>query len=383
MKTEFSKMLFLSKRSTLLQALLSFFTFLLITTSHFPANAAAPLCRELFSQNDTSHITGFLEHATFGPEFTFTNDLIVTEGFAATKGTTDFPQRKAAHTKAYELLKKKCLIRKDCTVEIGSDKHGGNFRVTYSDGWYFEVGIDMVVLEVQTVKGTYADFIRNKSRLELDLFGTMKEIGLEPHERYGGGHIHVGSEFFHENPKLFRDFFADFANHPQLVAGVFARGDRNSPALAMLKPEQQEGFVLALKNFDKFSEPQLKDFIWQIHSEVYTIPYTPEWGGASYYQAIRLDRMYWKNGSGTFELRGFNPQSSPEQFLLQIELIGARMNYLIKQNERVPYKYENSAPDFSNQGAVNAFYRYVTESGLEWNRFKVLLPSRLQNINPN
>lgn len=363
------------------QILTLIFAFLLVTASHFPATTA-PLCSEIFSEASASDLTGFFEYATFGPEFTFTNDLIINEKSKAAKGTTDFPHRNAAHKKAFEILKERCLIRRDCSVEMGSDKHGGNFRVTYSDGWYFEVGIDKRVLEVQTVKGSFSDFNRNKSRLEVDLFGTMKEIGLEPHARFGGGHIHVGAEFFHQNPILFRDFFVDFANFPQLVEGVLTQSNRNAPPLSKLTAEQQKGFVLALQNFDKIENPKLKDFIWQIHSEVYTIPYTPEWGGASYYQAIRLDRMYWKNGLGTFELRGFRPQISPEHFLLQIELIGARMNYLMKQNKRVSYKYQNSIPDYSDQGVVNAFHQYVTESGLSWNKFKVLLPLKHQNIEP-
>jgi hypothetical protein len=319
-----------------------------------------------------------MERATFGPEFTFTNRRLLNE-----EDGKNSPEKEKIFSKARELYEQMCKVRKDCKITIGYDKHGGNFRVTYNDGWYFEVGIDQGVIEAQTVKGTYRDFLKNRVRLKDDLFYFMKSLGLFPDAEVGGGHIHIGADLFHEDPVLFRNFFADYANHPQLTVGVFSNDNPNHPPIIFLKPEQQEGFVKALKTFDAEENPTLKNFIWNIHSLVYTEAYTPEWGGGAYYQAIRLERMFWINGMNTFELRGFRPQKSVDEFLLQLELIGARMDYLKKNGQRVSFRFNESDADLRPQAIVDNFYSYVTETGLSWNKFKVLLPNRLKTRKPS
>lgn len=341
------------------------------------SHATNDLCRLSLKRAETVAST-FLERATFGPEFTFTNSKLLWE-----PETSGFPVREKFFLKAREKYQELCRVRQDCSISLGSDKHGGNFRVTYNDGWYFEVGIDNNVIETQTVKSTYQQFLKNKNRLQSDLFNMMKNLGLVPDQITGGGHIHVGAEFFLEDPLLFRNFFVDYANHPQLTMGIFGDKDPNYPPIVLLKPHQQEGFTKALENFDSQPSPTLKSFIWNIHSQVYTEPFTPAWGGGAYYQAIRLERMFWINGAATFELRGFRPQKSMDEFLLELELIGARMDYLKNKNELVSFRFQNETPDFSAQSIVDTFYRYTTEAGLDWNRYKTFLPIKLKFLKPS
>jgi hypothetical protein len=321
--------------------------------------------------------TGLLERATFGPEFTFTNYDLLDE-----KPGSAYPLRAKTHKEVFEAYKKLCENRKDCHLEIGSDKKGGNFQVVYKDGWHFQVGIDEGVLEVQTLKGRYQDFVKNKKRLQSDLFDKMASMGLRPSVRCGGGHIHMGSDIFHEDPVLFRNFFADYANFPQLPFGALESDDPNHPPVAALKPHQQSGLVTALREFDTIANPLLKNFIWLIHSEVYTEAYTPSWGGGAYYQAIRLERMHWPNGMNTVELRGFRAQKSVDEFLLEIRLIIARLEYLRAKAERVPYRYGNEQADFSRQATVDAYYTYVEQTGLNWRQYRALLPGHLKYMTP-
>lgn len=336
--------------------------------------AAVPIkCSDFLAKSFDPSKSPFLAEATFGPEFTFTNEKIRAE--AKDSGS---PEREKVFLKVRELLEKKCKLRTNCTISLGSDKHGGNFRVTYSDGWYFEVGIDNHVLEVQTKKGTYEEFQTNKGRLQQDIFNLMKFADLTPHTIAGGGHIHIGADIFQNDPVLFRNFFADYANYPQLGRGIFADPNPNHPPIAILKDHQQKGFVKALADFDMLEHPMIKNFSWLIHSLVYTEDFVPAWGGASYYQAIRLERMFWLDGKATVEIRGFRPQRSAAEFLLELEIIAARMDYLKANGGRVAYRYANNPPDFSDYGTIMAFKTYLTEAGLSWSRYKVLLPPHLQ-----
>lgn len=332
-------------------------------------------CSDLLRPSIEISTSEFLDVATFGPEFTFTNEKLVFESHSSA-----FPERQHVFLKVRRLLEKRCLIRTDCVISDGYDKHGGNFRLTYSDGWYFEIGIDNLVLEAQTRKGTYADFQKNEVRLKRDLFDLMKFIGLTPHSRQGGGHIHIGADVFHQDPVLFRNFFADYANFPQLNFGIFDSPNPNHPPIAVLKKYQQVGFAKALKDFDDIEKPELKNFSWLINSLVYTEPYTVEFGGPAYYQAIRLDRLFWLNGTNTVELRGFRSQRSVRDFLLEIEIIGARMDFLKKQGGRIAYRFADNAADFSDTEIIKSYYRYITESGLSWSKYKTLIPHHLQQI---
>lgn len=354
---------------------LSLIAFSLLISLHAPAQFN--LCQLALDKfrSYSAPTSEFLETATFGPEFTFTNERLLSENL---KTNSEFPERAKALLKVRSSLEEYCQRSKECKISLGSDKHGGNFRVTYTDGWYFEVGIDNGVLESQTVKSTYADFLRNKKRLERDLFQTMKANGLKPDPEAGGGHIHIGADFFHDDPVLFRNFFADYANFPQLPFGLFDSPDPNHPPIAVLKRHQQQGFAKALERFDQIENPDLKAFIWLIHSEVYTEPYKKEWGGGAYYQAIRLERMFWLDGQATFELRGFRAQKSVDELLLQLELIGARMDFLKKQGGRVPYLFAERPASFTYQSIFDSFYIYVTEAGLPWGRYRSLLPGHLK-----
>jgi hypothetical protein len=353
--------------------------FALVSLSFLPLKTSAASaqirCVDFFVKSFDPSNSAFLAEATFGPEFTFTNEKILSEA-----DDSGFPESEKVFLKVRKLLEKKCELRTNCTIAMGSDKHGGNFRITYADGWYFEVGIDKGVLEVQSKKGTYQDFQNNKGRLQQDIFNLMKFAGLTPHAFAGGGHIHIGADLFQNDPVLFRNFFTDYANFPQLGRGIFADPNPNHPPIAILKDYQQGGFVKALADFDKLENPTLKNFSWLIHSLVYTEDFMPDWGGASYYQAIRLERMFWLDGKATVEIRGFRPQRSAAEFLLELEVIAARMDYLKANAGRIAYRYENSPPDFSAFGIIMAYKTYLTEAGLSWTKYKVLLPPHLQAL---
>lgn len=325
---------------------------------------------------------------TFGPEFTFTNETLVNEGNKALNKAldagkhpsealkTEFNMAKYQNFK--EILEEKCRIRKDCTTSIGYDKHGENIRVTYQDGWYFEVGIDMCVIETQTKPGRIADFIYNKNRLEEDLWQVAESLDLRPHYRAGQGHVHIGLSAFNNDPILLRNFFVDYSNRPELAFGALGNHLGNSPPIAALKPEQREGLQTALKQFDALETKTIPDFVRLITRNVYTASTIEGWDGADYYHAIRLERSMRINSASTIEIRAFRPQQTVDQFILQLELLQSRINFL-RAKPLIQY-HETDKYQYSRQDIVNSFYQYVTETGLSWEKYKVLLPPEMQSI---
>ena len=329
-----------------------------------------------------------ISESTFGPEFTFTNQTLVNEGnkalseaIASGRGAASALKTKF-NTEKYEAFKEtliaRCKARKDCSTSIGYDKHGENVRVTYRDGWYFEVGIDMCVIETQTKPGRIADFVFNKKRLEKDLWKVAESLDLRPHSRAGQGHVHIGLNAFDHDPVVLRNFFVDYANHPEVAFGALGNHLLNSPPIAALKPEQRSGLKLALDEFDAAEAKSIPQFVRLIHKYVYTSTTAESWGGADYYHAIRLKRSLTINDASTVEIRAFRPQATVDEFVLQLELIQARINYL-KSKPLVEY-IETSRYEYSPQEVVNGFHKYVTETGLNWDKYKVLLPPNLQNI---
>lgn len=325
---------------------------------------------------------------TFGPEFTFTNEVLVREGNIALNDALKHghdpsvavvtEHNMAKYLSFKEILIARCKSGGDCTTSIGHDKHGENIRVTYKDGWYFEVGIDMCVIETQTKPGRIADFVFNKERLETDLWKVAESLDLRPHHRAGQGHVHIGLSAFNHDPILLRNFFADYSNHPELAFGALGNHLGNSPPIAALKPEQRAGLTKALSEFDSLNKKSIPGFVKLIDQNVYTASTNAKWDGANYYHAIRLQRAKRINKASTVEIRAFRPQATADEFILQIELIQARINFL-KDQPLVAYR-DTGRYEYTPQEIVNSFNRYVTEAGLNWEKYKVLLPPNLRSI---
>lgn len=366
--------------------------------------ALATLPESMAQNFSCSSAVSFFEiEPTFGPEFTFTNPELVAAFDKNQETQTSENLSKYNEIRLYlynrhsskeepksffhrlnpwEIRKKKKTQTK---IVEGWDKHGPTTTVIFPDRSSFTVSIDNAVLEVQTSPSTLAEFMNRSEFLQREIFDMMKLHGLIPHEFRGGGHIHLGNSIFQSDPQLFKDFLADYANHPELTYGIFAKSLLNSPPMASLKIDQQKKFQEIIQSFDKLSSKE-RTITWikeEISEKVYTwFPLADkprkEFASPDYFQAIRFVRL-----NQTFEVRGFRPQRSFTDFLLQTEMIQLRLHYL-KANPGVQYipreTYDVNQPP---QTQVDTFYRYITEMGGDWDRFKVLMPESLQKVNPS
>lgn len=324
-------------------------------------------------------VPGWAWPPIFGPEFTFTNSEIRS---ARVSNSPQSPKSLLKLMDWQKLLALRCQELQNCTVVSTYDKHGPAYRVTFSDGWYFNISVDMAVLEVQTAPLTSQGFRSRQEQIQKEIFDSAAQMGLIPHEVDGCGHIHLGlAESFDNNSELFRNFIVDYANRPELTFGILGNQIENSPPIAALKTHQRQAFQEVINAFDQMPGTIL-DLAKQIELKVYTESIVKSWGGAKYYQALRFTRFTEgrvTDAEATVEMRGFRPQQNTQEFVLETELLEARLKYLKTLNHRIPFI---NPPTYQWDGRqmVARFYQYVTETGLEWERYRTLLPEGLRNI---
>lgn len=319
----------------------------------------------------------------FGLEFTFTNEAMVTEGNKnpSNGGLHGNPLKKAAWDALNEKIKQKCAATGDCKTEMSYDKHGQALKVTFGDGFYFTVGVDATVLEANAQplsRVTYGD--EAAKRMHEFLFETAREVGLMPHSRAGGGHIHISRKAFDENLLLFRNFFVDFQNRPELIYGGLGNHLGNSAPIAAMKPSIRDSLETVLKTFD-FENKKINDFVSVLHSQVFTEGYFAEWGSPGYYQAFNMTRMYKSPDAATLEIRSFRPQESVQVYQLQMKLLSRWIERLRTVTQPIPYQRKDRY-DYTAQEIVNSYAQLLKELDLPYDEYRVLLPPQMRALNP-
>jgi hypothetical protein len=321
---------------------------------------------------------------TFGAEFTFTNDVVMgaqTEGHFVNNTESE-----KARDLMGKILKERCRTSGGCNVSVIKNQYGLKmYRVTYEDGWWFQVATDPSVVEVQTKAATYEEIMSFQERFSQDIFGTAHEAGLSPRERWGGGHIHIGmTSALDGDAKLLRNFSADYANHSELASGVFADSRNNAPPIQSLSEPQRENFVKLLNDFDAGKIRAVKSFSKRLQKDVYYE--TPSgWYPAEKYQAMNVTRMAgndFPEEEQTFEIRAFEAQQSAEDFFLETHLLEKRLERL--KSAKHPVQFMNAKYTRTSEVSAARFYQYVTETGLDWDLYsKWLKDPALRASAPN
>jgi hypothetical protein len=278
-------------------------------------------------------------------------------------------------------------ICKGCKIRMGYDYDGTpHYKVTYPDGWWFKISLDPAVLEIQTAPSTVKKLKQIRNRIQTDIFGVAKTLGLKAGFKGSGGHIHIGAESaFGGDANLFRNFLVDFINHSELANGILENDHSNAPPLQSLTPEQKRGFLEVIKDFDEGRRKTIHDIAEGLISQVYYESTEETWAPAEKFHAINVVRIFeiliFNKSERTVEVRCLRGQSNVDELIAEAELFEARLNYLKKLPGPLQVTWGPAASD--KQGLLNAFYRYVTESGLKWETYQKLLPKKFQAIRPN
>lgn len=323
---------------------------------------------------------------TFGPEFTFTNDEILSL-FA--KGPATSGDGEALLLKKLDrmrvLIEARCAASGDCVVDNGVVY----FRVMYTDGFWIDVTRDPGVIEVTTKPGTVGEFHGQSARLQRDVFDLAAEAGMKPDRMAGDGHIHMGlNSAFGEDAKALRNMFADIANHPELAEGLWGFDPKNAPAMDHKKVTALQK---VLKRFDDGLIETREELLGEIMVDVYKkepgyphlkyqalslhsvkVPWTDRREKPMTQEEIKAYRL---DNTATLEFRGFRPQKDVAMFLREIELLEARVKHL-QGLPPVPVVLPSGSGD--PYEAVAKFRRYVTEAGLDWNEYKKIMPVEWQ-----
>lgn len=252
----------------------------------------------------------------FGAEWTFTNKSLIIAGKQGGNYSVVTSENANARDKLAKEILKKC---KDCELIALKNKYFSNepiYRIVFKKSVWIDIDIDPWVIEINT-NAIAADFMQYKDIYQ-SIFDAAKRIGLEPHQRIGGGHIHIDFKTaFGENELLARNFIVDTINNPEMAMGILGKDYLNAAPLALLSKDQQDMFNEKLTLYDG-KVINFDQFIDFINKEVYHTSFdkfNPQ--PSSKYQAINLSRSYSSSNPRTIELRFFRPPKSFNDFLLQ------------------------------------------------------------------
>lgn len=312
---------------------------------------------------------------TFGAELTFTNMEVSNGDYGDGNVVISYESEDALDDWAASLIKL-CFRRGDCDVQNHRDKYGLRiYRVVYKDGWWFQLSSDPGVIEIQTKPTTLRMLENRRDRIQEDIFDTGAQLGLFPSHNDGGGHIHIGAQAVFERRDLLRDFLVDYANHPELAMGILEQDEANAAHLSVLKPKQRKAFAALIESWDKNRVATPQRLAERIVDEVYYEAYFRDWYPSAKYQAVNLSRIndeYFAPEEQTIEMRALRAERSADEYIKLARLFQKRMEYLSKLKERPAY-LDNDVPHFIAD-RVESFRRYVVESGLEWDDYKVFVP---------
>jgi len=322
---------------------------------------------------------------TYGPEFEFTTQKLK-DGYTDLKTSSKQDSLEdRAHQEFAAYLEESVCPQMDCVVKKVRGKwNSSDYKVEFSDGWFFTVSFDPMVVEITFKPLTLAGLYEKRDLIQTAIFQSAKEFGLITDQSVTSGHFNVGVKSATKNKaENFLRFFVDFANHPELSLGVLGEDWNNAPTLSFLKESQRQALQQLIEKqrgperFKKIAEltRYIQDF-------VYTHTRNENWG-PEHYQAMGLKQINKANldsRDAPFELRAVRGQRNVDEFILLAELFEARLAFLNAQIGK-PILYDQISRTIYNERELRTrFYIYITEMGLPFEKFEPLMPENLRKI---
>ncbi|HEX3481237.1 MAG TPA: hypothetical protein VHT91_39750 [Kofleriaceae bacterium] len=290
-----------------------------------------------------------------GFELTFTSEPIVEAGCRRGELDPDTPENLAACAALAAAIRANLGDAHAHAIE--DDGHGfPRHVITYPDGYWIKVEIDPWCVEVTGRHDTIAGYRAVAPRLER-IFAVARGLGLAPHARIGGGHVHVGRASF-DDALAVRNFIIDYCNHPELALGILGFDPLNGPALATAPAESLDAFEAGLARLDA-GELDLDGFLAHVRDRVYTFaaPELPAHAPRAKYQALNVSHP------ASLEIRAIRPPHSFDDFVAICELFAARIAFLAGHGP-IPYRRERWPGDapLPEAFARARFFAYCAEA---------------------
>lgn len=347
----------------------------------------------IFAALSCISIAAFADEPTFGPEFEFTNDAVENGNYGRAGALHVGTQNLKYQEKWAEFWEKLCKKRKDCEVEetyesfyayshdgdVYQDYYHPDYRITFDDGFWFELTLDPTVVEVKTKPLTLAQIEKYKEHID-EIFDTAKEVGLKPPKEHGG-HISVGTKSaFGNDLAAYRNFLVEMAYNHQELGIVMGEDFRNAPPLAVLSKKQNDAFVKIIQDIDSKKIKDFKELKKRLKNEVYHTTYDPtvvsEFDKDEKYQAVNTTRL-----EKLTEFRNLPVQQNSNDFIAFVRIIHGTIARLKKKKDKIPltpfeYKEKDHAAWVKNfesliEGAgvdPADYYKYLAKKYKQFSR---------------
>ena len=343
------------------------------------------------------------QEGRFGPEWTFIAREIVENSSESRLSETKFSLLQKRWIEAIKKECPSCIIKHHEPIYLLSfiiKRHNIYLDQTQQlkQRPFFSIDTDPLVFEVNAPPHSIKEFEKNKHLFQKLVFDTAKKVGLEPHYRIGGGHIHLDKKtHFKGNDLLLRNFIVDTMNHPELFMGALSHDYLNASPLAILHRTSRENFIKILKEYDK--DRNIENFLTKINYDVYNNIHgiNREFSKRNDSIKVRDSKHQVLNflHEDTIEFRGFQPQKSAEHYLSMLKLLEGRLHYLSQFDTPIAYEQKDYERDFNVKVSgmysskihnyetrvpvgkiLNIYRKYVEESDLNWDDYKHYLADK-------
>ncbi|MBC7421425.1 MAG: hypothetical protein H7328_11925 [Bdellovibrio sp.] len=331
---------------------------------------------------------------TYGAEFEFFHPKLDWD-----KKTIRGPEAMKAKAEFMEQIYIACKTA-GCTVTEISGKFTTDYRVTLKNSWWFVVSHDPSVIEVTTKPSTLAELKENKENINSLIFKPARNAKFTVHHSDNAHFNFGGLSAFDNDPREFMKFFLDYHNNSHLGLGTLGQDLSNAPPLSYLGKDQRLALKTIAAEVEQGKFKTLAEVTTAIMQRVYTKTYDPDFADPVHFQAIGLKYLKQNNMRKPYteiielqvlldlipfvdfstvvdrpvELRAVWSQTSAEHFIKVAELIEGRLAFLKTQTGPLVYQSSERKKINTWQEANTRFYIYVVEAGLDFKKFKSLLP---------
>jgi hypothetical protein len=241
-------------------------------------------------------------------------------------------------------------------------------KVTYADGWWFNVGQDPNTVEVTHQKYTPSEFAATiKERIARDIYGTAARAGLRPvASREGvastGGHLNIGfRQVFSGNPLLVLNFILDFSNHAEIATGILVNDAYSAQALR-LSAERRNKLEQLKREFLERPNMTAED-VANRYVELVLEGKTKN--SALVFQDLHNPEL------ARMEIRSSPTYRSVEDLEKATDLFLARIEYLKRFDK--PLDAINESPLKDPFLMAKAFNEYLIQSGKRWEDYRTVI----------
>lgn len=314
---------------------------------------------------------------TYGAEFELTSKKLAQSGGDFKSSNAKQSPERQEQLRFAEHLKEVCATA-GCEVIPVHGKWSQDFKVKFSDNWYFKVSYDPGCVEITFKPSTLEVLEEKKALINEYIFKAGADIGLTV-DTSSMAHFNMGiRSTFDDDGMEFLKFFVDYQNHADLALGSLGDDIYNAPPLAVLSEPQREALQDIVDEAKAGKLKTISEIASAIQTRVYTESYYKPWGGIAHYQAIGLKYVNRTNltiDDAPFELRSMWGQASAETFNKIARLMEARIQFLKQSPQPLIYN-KTTRVSFSTMELQTRYFIYVEEAGLKFNDYKDLLGNK-------